>query len=63
MIGYLTQGGVTYGDTEQMTPYERKIALDTIQEVLDHQNKTRQEAVEKAKQSRKSDPKSGLTAR
>lgn len=37
LIGYLTKGGVTYRDTEEMSPYERKLVLDTMKEVIDGQ--------------------------
>lgn len=61
MIGYLTKGGVTYGDTEEMTPYERKIALETITEVLEQQNQQQQAQIDAAK-NKNNDPKTGLTA-
>ena len=63
ILSYLTQGGVTYGDTEKMSPYDRKIALDTIQELLDGQKRAREDAIQKAKQERENkDPKSGLNS-
>ena len=63
MLAYLTKGGVTYGDSEEMSPYERKIALDTIQEVIDKQNQAQQEQIDAAKKERNKDPKTGLTSR
>lgn len=53
MLGYLTKGGITYGDTELMTPHERKIAMDTIKEILEEQNKQRESAI---KNNSKRDP-------
>lgn len=40
-ISYMTKGGVSYSDTEKMTPYERKIATDFIKEMLDAQEEAR----------------------
>lgn len=37
LIGYLTKGGVTYGDTEKMSPHERKLVLDAMKEVIEGQ--------------------------
>ena len=62
MLSYLTKGGVTYGDSENMSPYEREIALSTIQEVLEKQHKAQQEQLEAAKSKKNQDPKSGLTS-
>lgn len=59
MLGYLTKGGITYGDTELMTPHERKIAMDTIKEILEEQNKQREQAIRNSKQS--SDPKTRIS--
>lgn len=53
ILGYLTQGGVSYQDTEEMTPYERKIAYDTIKEIIESQNKMRQEAIDNKRSLRK----------
>ena len=39
LIGYLTKGGVTYGDTEGMSPHERKLVLDAMKEVIESQSK------------------------
>lgn len=58
MIGYLSKGGVTYGDTENMTPHERKIAMDTIKEILEEQNKQREQALKKQGST---DPKTRLS--
>lgn len=63
-LGYLTKGGVTYQESEEMTPYERKIALDTITGILNDTAKKREEAIKQAEMSRKNQsPKSGLTSR
>ena len=62
LLGYLTKGGVTYGDTEEMTPHERKIALDTIKELLEAQNKAQENSMKKAQGSQSKDPKTGLTS-
>lgn len=61
-LSYLTKGGVTYGDSEEMTPYERKIALDTMTEIINAQNgeadkMKRQSEMEKKNYS----PRSGMT--
>lgn len=61
MLGYLTKGGVTYGDSEEMSPYEREIALSTMREVLDEQHKAQQAQIDAAK-NKNTDPKSGLTS-
>lgn len=63
MLAFLTKGGVTYGDSEEMSPYDRKIALDTIQEVLDKQNQAQQAQIDAAKREREQDPKTGLTSK
>lgn len=68
MISYLSKGGVTYGDTEEMTPYERKVAYDTLREIYDEQAKAQKKAMEQARASREKssqkmkDPKSRLTS-
>ena len=61
MLGYLTKGGVTYGDTENMTPHERKIALDTIKEVIENQSQAQQAAINQKNNTVK-DPKSRMTS-
>lgn len=61
MIGYLTKGGVSFRDTEYMTPYERKLVLDTMKEVIDRQNQAHEEAVNRANSQNK-DPKTGWTS-
>ena len=48
-VGYLTQGGVTYGDSEKMSPHERKLALDAIRELLDAQAESYEKALNEAK--------------
>lgn len=58
MLGYLSKGGITYGDTECMTPYERKIARDTIEEILEMQNKQREQAYQNSQINK--DPKTLL---
>lgn len=59
MLGYLTKGGVTFGDSEQMTPYERTIALEVMKEILDKQNG---HGAPPPEQPYKNDPKSRLTS-
>lgn len=59
MIGYLSKGGVTYGDTEGMTPHERKIAMDTLKEILEEQHKQREQIYRN--QSQPLDPKTRLS--
>jgi len=49
VIGYLSQGGVSFGDTERMTPYERQIAYDTLKEIIDSQIEGRKKAMEEHK--------------
>lgn len=48
-LGYLTKGGVTYGDSENMSPHERKLAIDAIKEILAQQAEAQQKAIENAK--------------
>lgn len=48
-LGYLTKGGVTYGDSEKMSPHERKLALDAIREILDVQAESYKKAIDEAK--------------
>lgn len=61
ILGYLTKGGVSYNDSENMTPYERKIALDTIKELLETQNQKQEEAMKQAKLNKQNrSPKSRL---
>lgn len=68
LISYLSKGGVTYGDTENMTPYERKVAYDTLREIYDEQAKAQKNAIEQARakreknESKMKDPKSRLTS-
>lgn len=59
-LGYLTKGGVSYSDTESMTPHERKLALEVVEKIIERQNKVRQEMVDKS--SRRTDPKTALTS-
>lgn len=61
VIGYLSKGGVTYSDTERMSPYERKIVLDALKELLDKQNQEIQKHRGQSHHSQ-SDPKTGLTS-
>lgn len=62
ILGYLTKGGVTYQDSEEMTPYERKIALQTIKDLLEAQNRKQEEAINQAKINRQNhSPKSRMT--
>lgn len=61
MLGYMTKGGVSFSESDEMTPYERQIALDTIREAYEEQNKAHQRAIEAAQiQKNNSAPKSGL---
>lgn len=48
-LGYLTKGGVSYQDSEMMTPYERKIALDTMKEIYKSQQEQRDQAFQQMK--------------
>lgn len=62
ILGYLTKGGVTYQESEEMTPYERKIALQTIKDLLEAQNKKQEEAINQAKINKQNrSPKSRMT--
>lgn len=64
ILGYLTKGGVTYQDSEKMTPHERRIALDTIKELLDTQNRKQEEAINQSKINKQNkSPKSRLTSK
>jgi hypothetical protein len=48
-LGYLTKGGVSYSDSEQMSPHERKLALDAIKEILDTQAESYKKILDEAK--------------
>lgn len=61
-LGYYSKGGVTYGDTEDMTPYERTIAYETIREILDAQNKANEEAIKSAQAQKNQSPRAGIDA-
>ena len=55
LLGYLTNGGVTYADSNEMSPYERKLALDAIKEL--------KQGVSSGPQvTQINDPKTGQTA-
>ena len=56
-IGYLTKGGVSYSDTDNMTPYERQLAYDTIKEILKCQQDAELKAYQKIKDTQNKDPK------
>lgn len=59
ILGYLTKGGVTYRDSETMTPYERKIAIEAINNLYKEQNEKQEAAVKQAKIARQNQsPKS-----
>lgn len=61
-IGYLSKGGVSYKDTDQMTPFERKIAYETLKEIYDEQYAAQKKAIEEAKLAKENkSPKSRLT--
>ena len=62
-IGYLSKGGVSYSDTDNMTPYERKIAYETLKGIYDEQYAAQMKAIEEAslRKSSNSVPRSGLT--
>ena len=63
MIGYMSKGGVTYGDTEQMTPHERHITLNALKEILEEQAKATKEASKGFQPlDNRNDPKSRLTS-
>lgn len=58
LLSYLTKGGVSYGDSDNMTPYERGLALKVMQEFLD-KNKNRGQ---QTSQPYSNDPKARLNA-
>lgn len=59
-LSFYTKGGVSYSDSDRMTPYERKIAVQTIREILDDQARAQAEAIEQARlQHDNQAPKSG----
>ena len=61
-IGYMSKGGVSYSDTDNMTPYERKIAYDTLIEIIQGQaNKVQSEMNNQRLNDQRSAPRSGLT--
>ena len=63
MIGYMSKGGVTYGDTEKMTPHERQLTLDALKEILESQAKAAKEAGKNVQPlDSKREPKSRLTS-
>ena len=61
-IGYMSKGGVSYRDTDNMTPYERKIAYETLKGIYDEQYAAQQKALDEARNRKNNDaPRSGLT--
>lgn len=61
-LSYLTQGGVPYSDSDTMTPYERKLALDAIQEMLEHKAEAESNKIKEMQLARQNQaPKSRLT--
>lgn len=62
-IGYYSKGGVNYGDTEIMTPYERTLAYEALKEIIDAQNEANEKAVKSVQAARNnhSEPKSYAT--
>ena len=50
-LGYLTKGGITYGDSEQMSPHERHLALESITRLLEEQAEAQKKAFEEANQN------------
>lgn len=52
ILGYLTKGGVSFTDSNNMTPYERRLATDAIREFLEAQNEAQKEAIENAQKQR-----------
>ena len=63
VLGYLTRGGVSYEDSDHMTPYERMLSLEAIQDYLTEQNEAQKKAFESARGGRTiKDPKSALTS-
>lgn len=61
MIGYLSKGGVSYSETDEMTPYERKIVYETLKGIHDEQYRAQQAALEEARNRKNDAPRSGLT--
>lgn len=60
-LGYLTKGGVTYHDSEEMSPHERHLALEAIKEILKSQSEENQRLLNNARVSQdNSAPKSGM---
>lgn len=58
LLSYLTKGGVSYGDSDNMTPYERGLALKVMQEFLDKSKAVKQQT----SQPYSKDPKARLNA-
>lgn len=58
----MSKGGVSYSDTDNMTPYERQIAYETLKGIYDEQYAVQQKAFEEARlQKNNNAPRSGLT--
>ena len=51
-LSYLTKGGVSYGDSENMSPNERHIALESIKEILEQQAEAQKKAMQEAQANR-----------
>lgn len=50
-LGYLTKGGVSYSDSENMSPYERKLAIEAITDFLKAQAEAQEKAINEAHKS------------
>ena len=50
-LGYLTKGGVSYSDSENMSPYERKLAIEAIMDFLKAQAEAQEKAINEAHKS------------
>ena len=42
-LSYITKGGVSYSDSEMMSPYERKIALEYMCDLFEKQKELREQ--------------------
>lgn len=64
LLGYLSQGGISYGDTQNMSPHERKIAFKVLKEISDMKKEVFQDQIsQKDTKEVIKDPISGLTSR
>ena len=51
-LSYLTKGGVSYGDSEKMSPNERHLALESIKEILESQAEAQKKAIQESQNQR-----------